>query len=248
MYVYEQPISSPERTRLRRCAVSLLFVACLALGGCGTGEPSYYPLAEGRWWYYDVREVVLDEPRERRFLLFNAGRIEAAGGRAWLQTAQQASADVVTPRGEGVERIAHRRAGGPLIEDAPPRVILPETRAAGAEWTVTSTLGLVESRTFAPADRIIVRRVPITLNKTIAAVGETVTVSAGRFENCLRVDGVSHAFVGTDRGNSEAAVTVTTREWYAPGVGLVRLERTESSESTFLKTGTQTWTLADFGE
>ena len=51
----------------------------------------------------------------------------------------------------------------------------------------------------------------------------------------------------SDRGNASASVAVTTREWYAAGVGLVRLEREETSTSPFLKNGRQTWTLLDYG-
>lgn len=232
----------------RRARAHALAAVCLALAGCGSGDRTLLPLDAGRWWYYEVDESVLDERRAQRVLVVNAGPVDAPGGRAWVQRSQRASADYLRPLGAGAERIAHRRPGETLTRDTPPRVLLPEVLEPGAAWSVPSTLGLVESRTFAPADRIIVRRIPVTLHKVIAATDATVEVPAGRFRDCVRVDGRADVVVATDRGNAEAAVEVETREWYAPGVGLVRLERTERSESRFLKTGRQTWRLAEHGD
>ena len=39
---------------------------------------------------------------------------------------------------------------------------------------------------------------------------------------------------------------ITTLEWYCPGVGLVRLERTEPANSTFLTGGTLTMDLVSW--
>ena len=72
--------------------------------------------------------------------------------------------------------------------------------------------------------------------------------TAGVFNHCLHVTGRGQTTVQTDRGNASASVTVQVDEWYAPSVGLVKLERQETSESTFLKAGRQTWQLLDYGE
>jgi hypothetical protein len=53
--------------------------------------------------------------------------------------------------------------------------------------------------------------------------------------------------VPTDRGNGSATVSVEVREWYAAGVGLIKLERSEHSTSSFLKSGQQRWELLDYG-
>ena len=58
----------------------------------------------------------------------------------------------------------------------------------------------------------------------------------------------SRVAVRTDRGNASAMVTVRTREWYARGIGLVRLEREERADSTFLRNGRQIWVLVAHGD
>lgn len=228
-------------------ALALVLLAT-SLAACGPSGGSYYPLAPGHWWHYDVQSVVLDDTRQSRFLLQNAGLAPGLDGQVHLQISQTRSADFLRVAGEGVLRIASQHPGMPGPRpDEPPRVLLPQTLAPGTEWQVTSTLALAESRTFEPRDRIIPRRLPVVLTKTIATLDATVEVAAGRFEHCLLIEGRGEASVPADRGNTSATIKVSVREWYAPGVGLVRLERDETTTSTFFKPGRQRWELLDYG-
>ena len=240
------PASSPMpfRTPPRLCAVALV----VTIAACTSGSDAWIPLESPRWWYYEIHETVLDEARESRYMVVNAGRGSLGGQDVYLQIAQSGSVDYLRYAGQGVERLASRRPGKPgVLLDEPTRVVLPESPVTGATWSVPTTLGLIESRTFARADRLIVSRIPVTLEKMVAATDASTTTPAGRFDACLRVDGTGRVFVRTDRGNSEAAVVVRTSDWYARDIGLVRLERTEQSESSFLKNGEQVWELTDFG-
>ncbi len=225
-------------------------IALLACSACTPGGADYLPLDTSRWWYYEIAETILDEPRERRYVVSNGGRIGLDGEAVQVQRAQTASRDFLRRNGNAVERVAHTRPGLPaLVYDQPPRTIVPDPASKPDDtWSVESTLALIESRTFARSDRVIVRRYPVTLEKHLAATDSVVEVPAGRFEHCLEIAAQGRAFVRTDRGNSEAEVQVAVREWYAPGVGLVRLERSETSSSPFLKPGRQVWALADYGE
>jgi hypothetical protein len=128
-----------------------------------------------------------------------------------------------------------------------PHVRLPDTLDVGTTWKVTSTLALAESRTFEPRDRIIALRLPVELQKQVVSFHDEVRVPAGRFEHCLLIEGQGLASAPTDRGNGSATVSVAVREWYAAGVGLIKLERVERSPSSFLKSGQQRWELLDYG-
>lgn len=238
----------PLRSRaLLPCAL-VLCLTLSALAGCKPRADHYYPLDAPRWWHYVVRDTVLDEHREHRYLMQNAGLAPGMDNSVYLQTAQTGSADYLRHHGAGVERIASLRPGmrGPQ-PDNPPRVILPDPLAPGARWQTRSTIALAESRTFEPRDRIIPRHLPVAVDKQVVATDAEVEVPAGHFDHCLLVEGQGLATVPTDRGNGTASIAVEVHEWYAPGVGLVKLERRESSDSTFLKTGQQQWELLDYG-
>lgn len=229
-----------------RCALLVVLAAC---GGCGQDGDDYYPLAAGRWWYYTVDETILDEARSARYLVRNLAPREVGERRVVPQAVQTASVDFITRDEAGVVRVAQQRAGRPGVGvDDPPRLLLPATPEDGRRWQVPSTLGLIESRTFERADRVIMRRLPVTLTKHVADRDAEVVVPAGHFTHCLRIAGEGRASVPTDRGNAMAEVLVESSEWYAPGVGLVKVERRESSDSAFLKPGTQRLALAAWGD
>ncbi len=238
----------PGTPHRRQYFTAALAFACACLSACASNERDFYPLDEARWWVYDITETVLDEDRERRYVVANLGTTRLDGETVFVQSMQSASRAYLRRAGDGVVQVAQRPAREETsLSSATPHVVLPPQLNVGQRWSVPSTLGLIESRTFAPADRVIARRYPFALNKTLASISDTVDVPGGRFGGCLRIDGEGQAFVPTDRGNSEAVVTIQTREWYAPGVGLVKLERSETSPSNFLKPGQQRWSLLDHG-
>ncbi|MEQ8662055.1 MAG: hypothetical protein RLW62_14660 [Gammaproteobacteria bacterium] len=233
---------------LSRTFARLLRGALLALlAGCGS-DGAYEPLAPGLWWVYAVESEILDEPRVARYLARNAARGTLDGQAVVARRHQAWSVDYLHADDAGIVRVAHRHGrNGTLTADAPARVLLPLPAVAGTSWSTASTLGLIESRTFARQDRVIVRRYPVTLEMTVIARDGVTRVPAGEFDACLVVEGNGRTSVRTDRGNASALVTVHTREWYAPGIGLVRREREERSTSPFLKNGRQVWTLLEHG-
>jgi hypothetical protein len=245
------PVLHTVRVRVS-CRVSRALCAVLALTvvtACKPAGTNYYPLEAPRWWHYAVRESILDEQHQSRYLMQNAGLAPGLDNTVYLQTAQTGSADFLRYHGAGVERIASLRPGmhGPQ-PDPKPRVVLPEALTVGTRWQVRSTIALAESRTFEPRDRIIPRRLPVELDKKIVADDAELEIAAGHFQHCLLIEGQGLASVPTDRGNGAASVAVAVSEWYAPGVGLIKLERRESSDSSFLKAGEQSWELLDYGD
>jgi hypothetical protein len=77
----------------------------------------------------------------------------------------------------------------------------------------------------------------------IAAEDETVVVPAGKFEHCLLVEGMATLTLFADPLTGYQDVSIKTREWYAPGVGLVKLERTEPLDTRVYKGGSYLFEL-----
>ena len=82
----------------------------------------------------------------------------------------------------------------------------------------------------------------------VASRDETVIVPAGKFEHCLLVEGEAKLTVFADPMTGYMDVPTTTREWYAPGVGLVKLERSEPLDSSVFKRGSYIFELVGFGD
>ena len=235
-----------RKTNFKLHLTFLCSLLIIGVAGCADSATGFYPLNAGRWWYYRTETTILDDKREQRFLVANLGRGEHAGEKVYLQR-QSAGRELYFQRtSRGVERVGTRVGVGesPTLES--PTLVLPADLELASSWTTTSRLALIESRTFARQDKLRNINLPVDLTISMASIDETISVPAGTFESCIRLDGTGTRTVRTDRGNANATVTVILQEWYAPGIGLVKMTRSENSESPFLKTGYFTQELLQF--
>jgi hypothetical protein len=121
-------------------------------------------------------------------------------------------------------------------EGAARRWVLKKPVTPGASWQAPTHLFLLR-RQFERADEVNQKARPMMMTFTIEAVDEQVTVPAGRFERCVRVDGRLMFRVYADPAIGPEDVPVLQKEWYCPGTGLVKLERTETIKGKFLNGG-----------
>ena len=216
----------------------LIFASLLA--GCAQQDNSPFPTNPGRWWYYQTRTQILKDVSEQRLLISNLTRDEHS-----FQQRRQANWDHqfgFTGKGLVHQQYFNRGEGMGTLREAS-ALVLPQRLVVGEAWTFTSALHLIESRTFATEDHLGHRPLPVTMHAKITAVDDTVRVPAGRYTGCIKVEASGETTVPTDRGNAIATVKAEQQEWYAPGVGLVRLTRKETSDSQFLDKGEYTQEL-----
>ena len=81
----------------------------------------------------------------------------------------------------------------------------------------------------------------------IMAKDETVTVPAGTFKHCIKIVGTAEFSFVADAAQGYKTVLVTQTEWYAPSIGLVKLERDEDLNQAIFKGGKQKYELVTFG-
>ena len=216
----------------------LLFASLLA--GCAKQDNSPFPTDPGRWWYYQTRTKILKDVSEQRLLISNLARDQHS-----FQQRRQANWDHqfrFTDQGLVHQQYFNRGQGMGTLREAS-ALVLPQRLAVGEAWTFTSALHLIESRTFATEDHLGHRPLPVTMHAKIAALDDTVRVPAGRYTGCIKVEASGETTVPTDRGNAIATVKAEQHEWYAPGVGLVRLTRKETADSQFRDKGEYTQEL-----
>ena len=126
-----------------------------------------------------------------------------------------------------------------------PRFVLKAPIAVGTSWQTTTTTYLMRRNSeFPPEIRHAHPSVPVVW--TIEALDDRVEVPAGRFEQCVRVKGLALLRLFADPVNGFKDMPLTTLEWYCPGVGLVKVERREPANSTFLTGGTMTMELMEW--
>ena len=76
-------------------------------------------------------------------------------------------------------------------------------------------------------ESVFTRSTRFPMHYQIASLNDTVTVPAGVFRDCIKVTGEATLAMYVDPRSGTHEIPITTTEWYAAGVGLVRLERHE---------------------
>ena len=231
---------------MRRTA--LLLAAAAALSACSKPPGSeLFPLDGGHRWTYSVRselEKITGETETR--VLRNLGRDGLADGSAWHRRSEDGVDYWLRSDETGIFRVASKTD----LDDEPkkdpaPRYVLKAPLAVGTAWQAPTTAYLLRRRQEFPPE-IRHSHPSIPMNYTIEALGEAVKTPAGDFNGCLRVRGIATLRLFADPVVGWKDMPLTTREWYCPGVGLVKLVREEPANSTFLAGGTLTMELTQW--
>lgn len=236
------------RTLLALCAASVL-------AGCADRDaPSvFFPLDPGMTWTYEViteqrGQQVRTGYQSQAFTadLSRDDVPDAPDGPYWARRDSHGSEYFFARSESGIERIAKRRIvdSGPL-PDLPRRPVLPIPAREGVTWQVESFAYLI-GKTGTYGDHTEASW-PVRMAFSVLALDAEVETAAGVFTQCLMVEGIGSVELYLDGRRGFVEVPVTQTEWYAPGIGLVKLVREEAvAESDRFYGGTRTFELVDF--
>ena len=210
------------------------------LAGCGArSDSSLFPLEPGRSWTYRVSTELSDNTSERETLtLHSQGRDDLDGQPTWQRRSSSGVSYWLRSDATGIFRVASKTdlEAEPTL-DKLPRYVLKAPYVAGTQWQSTTTAYLLQRRNEFPRE-IRHTHPSIPMQYQIEAVNEAVDTPAGQFKQCLRVKGMATVRLYADPTSGWKDLPLTTLEWYCPGVGLARLERSEPAGSGFLVGGT----------
>ena len=223
-------------TTASRIAVA---IALPALAGCGdsTRSTDYFPLTPGSQWQYRIERTTMDGTGQLRYLI----KVEVP--------TPDSSADLrsrVTFDGqrfqykladEGIYRIGVQRVQQPtLAADSQPQMVLPSKLVLDEQWRGLSMTAVLETRR-PPFESMFRAQVPVEMHYRVTSLDSDVTTPAGDFKNCLLVTGQGSAETDLGNGIGQTRITVTSSEWFAPNVGLVRMDHHETSSAPALRAG-----------
>lgn len=226
----------------------------LLLQGCSEHkEVGYFPVGEGLKWRYQITETLAGKASQRELTIENLGPVQLRG---------EYSDDPVTHRrtSDGTDYYilqddtgSYRIAKKTLIEYRPrfdPELvrILPNEKdmEIGRSWTVpTKPYALHRKASYAvpdPAAR------ELNMMFEIKAKGQKVEVPFGEFENCVVIEGKALLTLYVDPREGYQEIEITQTEWYAPGVGLVKLKREEPLDTDIYQGGVIIFELSAFND
>ena len=201
------------------------------------GEPApvdrYFPLTKRSRWTYRVQELRKNFDYVNRVRVFGPKFFESlnkdvveveesyssTGNGVFLLEEQEPI--VYFREGGYLNRVFLTQQGGKLVpaSGSGDSRFLPETIVPGSSWDSDSQAFRVGTDLgFKVAHR-----------HSISIDPKAVTVPAGTFEDCLRIDTFSTHGPGSGREPNEE-LTFYYSDWYAPGVGLVRTQQWDDAE------------------
>ena len=224
----------------------LVPAACALAAACG-GEPprGYFPLDEGLAWDYRVVTKTPGKRTENTLHIENLGERRVGGELHHVRKTGTGNYYDLQQLDDGIVRTAKRT----VIEKHPRpaesgRFVLKKPLRPGTRWSYRVKPYLL-ARPF-PVETPLKRAFDYEMQWRILAAGETVEVPAGRFEQCLHVRGEARLDIARSLSVARDKVVFMTDEWYAPGVGLVKLEHQEIIDSDQAHGGVVTMHLTAF--
>ncbi|MGY0194984.1 hypothetical protein ACWA7J_07915 [Leptothrix sp. BB-4] len=243
-------LSGPLRRTLLAALIGAAIVALVMLSGCGQGgaAAAMFPLEGGhRWVYRQTSEWENNTVEHDEVVLRSLGQEDLPGiGRAWHRRSESGVDYWLRSDDTGIYRVASKNDTLPdPVADPAPRYVLRQPLVVGTQWQASTTAYLLRRRQEFPPE-IRHSHAPVVMTYTIEAVGQTVDSPAGRFGQCIKVSGTAQMRLFADPVQGWRDMPLTTAEWYCPGPGLVRVERVEPANSTFLLGGKQTLELNEW--
>ena len=223
-----------------------VIVPVLLCGACSSTDYDYFPLQQGYKWRYDVAMTTRDGLEKQRYIINNLGQTELNSQPVYLKqsldgTILYYAADANSIRFVG--SLSDNIPGGEFIAEE--QIVMQYPPQIDANWeTITETRLL--KKTGPPQKTEFKIKAKVPLDVTIESLNETVNVPAGIFYNCLKI--TMTGSIMKDAGNYVGLTLVNVEEtsWYAPEIGLVKLERLETTQSNALDKGTLLVELAEF--
>ena len=227
---------------LRRAAIVSL---CGALWGCGNEEPSgYFPLQPNLVWHYQMTIESPADNRKKLLTITNHGQL-SDGSEYYMRGTSSGNYYYFSKRDDSVTRVAHRAIiDSGLNFDDPPRPVIQEPIQVGTLWRYRMRPYLLTSETEPHLKELIFYE----MEWKIVSADAVVDTPLGQFDRCLHIKGTAEVAVPRSFLLHLAPHTMyfEINEWYAPGVGLVKLQYAETTDSKELKGGNINMDLVAF--
>ena len=222
--------------------IFLVFISA----GCSKKENSYFPLSSGLKWHYNVALTTRDGLQKQKYILHNIGSDKLNGEPVFLRKSLDGTVLYYSISNNGIYYLGSldSRAINPKFY-ADKRIVIPKPFTIDTEWEqVTHTRLLKKTGPPQRTEFKIIAEVPLEIK--IESLEDTVIVPAGQFNKCMRIKMIGSAY--KDAGNyvGLTLVNVEQTNWYSSGVGLVKMERIETTQSDALDKGTLLVELTEF--
>lgn len=219
--------------------LSILVSLGFELTGCRNADhtTSYFPVEPGHEWQYRVQRSTMDGTEELRHIVRSIAPPAQMAGITGAKAGLDGRTTFYTSDAQGVYRLA---PAGPAERSGPATIselVLPHTPTADSTWRSPARTSLLESSA-PPWETLFRVRTQLLMDYQVEDLDASITTPAGHFEHCLLILGTASETRNAGTLIGEAHIRITVREWYAPGIGMVRMEREEIMDNAAIDRGT----------
>lgn len=228
----------PDRSSIFISKLLAVLAALVSLAGTGceraVGAADYFPLEPGHHWQYRIERTTMDGHTELRHVVetgsvppgaaFDAMRVTAGGLRYRYEIDE-----------DGIFRVDLQPAG-PTHGEPQRTLVLPHHLDETSSWQTRSHTAVLEN-SGPPWETLFRITTPVAMKYRVEQTDADIDTPAGRFKDCLVIRGVGSASVDAGNYIGRTRIEIASREWFAPGVGLVRMERDEATGAPALSGG-----------
>ena len=190
------------------------------LSSCSSPDTGYFPTTPGHEWTYDISRTSTENqsPIIQKSIVRSLPATTVDGITYYPMMYANGTTHYFTRSTEGIVRSAPGREGADPVIVHPLRV--------GSEWSGASQLYLFDlpKKLEGAWERLSSN---LELDYTITGMDEHVEAPAGYFSGCLRIDAIGFLDLPTRLMLGIRIIKVEQTQWYAPGVGLVKMTRRE---------------------
>ncbi len=206
----------------------------------------YFPLQEGLHWRYKLSYETMDGPDETLFIIENLPAEMINGSKIYTRTALGGRIFHYQIQDDGLLMINHEKTSrGETKSQEYNQYVFKYPIKIGQKWQGKSrSRVLLKSGPPQITEFRIVAAVPVTYE--IESLNDTVKVAAGTFKDCIRINLQGSRFFDAGNYVGNTIVSIKEKNWYAPGVGLIKSVREESTTSKALDKGKMVLELESF--
>ncbi len=209
----------------------------LMLSACSRAPTGYFPTEKGLSWQYAVTVTTMDLVKNSKYLVRNVGVDRLADRTVFVQETHNGAQSLYAISDEGVKRVGIRHKIDTRTQfEQQDHFLLRYPLQQGTRWKQMSSTAVLEV-VIAPFRRHYTLQTPVKMFYEIQELLDSVSVKAGSFEHCIRVRGTGKTRVDADKSLGSLNIEVMHDDWYCRGVGLVKSQRTEKTDSTVLVQG-----------
>ncbi len=202
-------------------------------------QPSnlFFPSEKGITWTYNVEQLTMTEPVFYRMMFTNLGKKKIDDQSFYIRKLHNNSFQYFNDDDSGFYELIKNQETKTEHKKYLFKYPLKMTttwKAEGDPFLMRRSIDEINAQQNSMPG--LSQDSPLKMEYKIASMSDSVKVPAGKFKGCMKVVGKGNcSFSSTGSFARKMIVEVINNEWYCPEVGLVKIDRRESSERVSLK-------------